>query len=108
MLGADKLAQHLALRPILRRRAITEKLRDGGGGRCRPRDLDAHWIFKKGVDQALDLRRHRGREEQRLPARGEQLTDALDVRNEAHVEHAVRLVEDEDLRARGDAIATRT
>ena len=63
------------------------------------RDLDAHRVLQEGVDQALDLRRHGGREEQRLPARRKQLADALDVGDEAHVEHAVGLVDDEDLDA---------
>ena len=43
--------------------------------------------------------RHGGREEQRLPARRQQLADALDVRDEAHVEHAVGFVDDQDLDA---------
>ena len=51
------------------------------------------------ADEARDLRRHRRREEQRLPARRQQLADLLDVGDEAHVEHAVRLVDDEDLHA---------
>ena len=64
-----------------------------------PGHLDAHRVLQEGVDQALDLRRHGGREEQRLPARRQQLADALDVGDEAHVEHAVGLVDDEDLDA---------
>jgi hypothetical protein len=51
------------------------------------------------LGEALDLRRHGGREEQRLAGEGDQLADALDVRDEAHVEHAVGLVDDEDLDA---------
>ncbi len=46
-----------------------------------------------------DRRRHRRREEQRLAPRGKVLEDAADVGQEAHVEHPVRLVEDEDLEA---------
>ncbi len=40
--------------------------------------------------------RHGGREEQRLAGEGQHLADALDVGDEAHVEHAVGLVDDED------------
>jgi len=40
------------------------------------------------------------REEERLPGEGEKFYDPLDVGNEAHVEHAIRLVDDEDLDAR--------
>ncbi len=69
----------------------------GGGGGAR--DLDAHRVLEEGVDQARDLRRHGGREEQRLPARRQQLADALDVGDEAHVEHAVGFVDDQDLDA---------
>ena len=93
----DQLAQHLALGPIVGRGAVAEALRDGaddGGG---PRHLDAHGVLEEGVDQPLDLCRHGGGEEQGLPARGKQLADALDVRDEPHVEHAVGLVDDQDL-----------
>ncbi len=51
------------------------------------------------MTRRCDLRRHGGREEQRLPARREQLADALDVGNEAHVEHAVGFVDHQDLDA---------
>jgi hypothetical protein len=62
-----------------------------------PRHLDTHRVLEERVDQALDLLRHGRREEQGLPPRWEQLADALDVGNEPHVEHAVGLVDDEDL-----------
>ncbi len=47
--------------------------------------------------QAPDVVRERGREHQVLAARREQRDDLLDVGQEAHVEHPVRLVKDEDL-----------
>ena len=47
--------------------------------------------------QPPDVVRERGREHQVLAARREQGDDPLDVRQEAHVEHPVGLVEDEDL-----------
>ena len=40
-----------------------------------------------------DFGRHRGGEEQRLPGEGNELADALDVGNEAHVQHAVGFVD---------------
>jgi len=46
-----------------------------------------------------DFGRHRRREEQCLAGEGDHLADALDVGDETHVEHAVRLVDDEDLDA---------
>ena len=51
------------------------------------------------LGQPGDFRRHGRREEQGLPGEGHQLADLLDVGNEAHVEHAVGLVDDEDLDA---------
>ncbi len=43
--------------------------------------------------QLLDLRRERGREQQRLAMRRQQVDDALQVGQEAHVEHAVGFVQ---------------
>ena len=43
--------------------------------------------------------RHRCREEQRLPSRRQEFADFLDVRNEAHVEHPVGFVDDQDFDA---------
>ena len=54
-----------------------------------------------------DRRRHRRREEERLPPRREVLEHPADVRQEAHVEHAVGLVEDQDLHARAARSAAR-
>ena len=45
-----------------------------------------------------DLRRHGGREQRRLPVAMRRLGDAADVVDEAHVEHAVGLVEHEPAR----------
>ena len=51
------------------------------------------------LGDALDFRRHGRGEEQRLAGERHQLADALDVGNEAHVEHAVGFVDDEQLDA---------
>ena len=51
------------------------------------------------LGDALDLRRHGGGEEQRLARERHELADALDVRDEAHVEHAVGFVDHEQLDA---------
>ena len=45
--------------------------------------------------QRDDLAGHRGREQHGLPVGGRELQNALDVRQEAQVEHLVRLVKDE-------------
>ena len=52
------------------------------------------------VGDALDFRRHGGRKEQRLTGEGNQLADAFDVGNEAHVEHAVGFVDHQEFHAR--------
>ena len=101
---ADELAEHRAL---VRRLAPggDEDLGDRGGGRRRPRGLDLDRIGQELVGEALDFRRHGGREEQRLAGEGQDLADPLDVRDEAHVEHAVGLVDDEDLDAGEEDLA---
>ena len=68
-------------------------------------DLDANGIGQEVVGEALDLRRHGRREEQRLAGEGQEFDDALDVGDEAHVEHAVGLVDDEDLDAVEEELA---
>ena len=50
-------------------------------------------IGEELVGKLLDRPRHGCRKQKRLPRRGKLGTDALDVRNEAHVEHAVRFVD---------------
>ena len=49
--------------------------------------------------EPLDLGRHGRREEQRLAGEGQKLADALDVGDEAHVEHAVGFVDHQHLDA---------
>ena len=82
-----------------------QNLANGRGGRGGPGNFDAHRIVQEGFGQPRDLRRHGGREEQRLAREGHQLADALDVGDEAHVEHAVGLVDDEDLDAGQEQLA---
>src|SRR3954453_1640723 len=79
---------------------------DRNRGSRRTRRLDADWLGQERVPQGLDLRRHRRREEERLPLRRQELANALDVRDEAHVEHAVGLVDDQDLDAVHEELAT--
>ena len=69
-----------------------------GGGRGLG-DLDPHRIVQEGIGDAPDFRRHGRGEEQRLPRERHQLADALDVGNEAHVQHAVGFVDDQQLDA---------
>ena len=101
---ADEVAQRLAL--LVRLAAgRDEALHDGRRRRRGAGDLDLHRVVQEGVGEALDLRRHRRREEQRLAGERHELHDALDVRDEAHVEHPVRLVDDEELDAGKEELA---
>ncbi len=79
-------------RPVLTRLWLVVETRRG-----RPGHLDADGIVEELLGDAPDFRRHGRGEEQGLPGERHQLADALDVGNEAHVEHAVGLVDDEKL-----------
>ena len=102
-LGPDQPAQEVALLGVgailARGRVAAQELADGLGGRRLPRHLDPHRIVQEFLRDPGDLGGHGGGEEQRLPGEGHQLEDALDVGDEAHVEHAVGLVDDHDLHA---------
>ena len=78
-----------AVRPLL------DEL-DGGIAR---RDLNGQGIRQQALREATDVVRISGREQQVLPLRRQQLDDALDVVDEAHVEHAIRLVQNQHLDA---------
>ena len=60
-------------------------------------DRDGLRLDEQPIGEVLRLARHRRREEQRLAPRGQKPDHALDVVDEAHVEHAVGFVENEDL-----------
>ena len=49
--------------------------------------------MQEGFGNAGDFGRHRRGEEQRLPRERDHLADALDVRDEAHVQHAIGFVD---------------
>src|SRR5262249_50201589 len=91
---ADEAAEGFALLAVVNG---GDTLDDGGCRGSRRRHADLLRIHQEGVGQPTDLRRHRRREEQSLPDLRDQRDDALNVWNEAHVEHAVGLVDDEDL-----------
>ena len=66
--------------------------------RGRDHGIDRHFdgIVEERVGEARDHRRHRRREQQRLPLLGNQRRNLADRGDETHVEHPVGLVEDED------------
>ena len=63
-------------------------------------DLDLDRLAQVAAHHVRDARRDGGREEDRLALLGNRPEDLLEVLGEAHVEHLVGLVEDED----GDAV----
>ena len=63
-------------------------------GQC---DLNGHGVLQHRGGELADAVGHRGAEEQGLAFGVAVLGNAVDVAEEAHVEHAVRLVEDEDI-----------
>src|SRR5699024_5370745 len=62
-------------------------------------------VDQKSVDQALDLIGHGRRKEQGLANPGKQPNDAFDIRDEAHIEHAVGFVDHQDLDVRQKHLA---
>jgi hypothetical protein len=66
-------------------------------GRTRHIDLDTHRVTLKLARQGRNRRRHRGREEHRLALAGHTADDLFDVRQKAHIQHPVGLVQHENL-----------
>ena len=100
---ADQLAQSRALfaeGPVAAAGFDLEQgLGDGFRRRRLARHFDANRAGQEHVGDALDLGRHGGREEQRLPGERRQLKNALDIGDEPHVQHPVGLIDDHDLDA---------
>ena len=106
----DQLAQNTALFAAF---AVAARgfehhhaLFDGFGGGRLTSDLDARRRRQEGVGDALDLGRHGGREEKGLAGERGEREDAFDIRNKAHVEHPVGFVDDHDLHAGQQQLAT--
>ena len=101
--------QHLAGSPLLEemeqqlvlRRPIhgVNHLADALGRRLEPH-FDAHGIFHHLVSEPEDPTRHGGREEQRLPGPGGRTDDSFHLVDEPHVQHAVGLVQHQNLHLR--------
>ncbi|CAH0314452.1 hypothetical protein ROS9278_05077 [Roseomonas sp. CECT 9278] len=97
LLDADHAPQRLAL---VVRLHIDDAGGDGGGDGSRRRDRDLLGIRQEGIGQAADLGRHGGAEEQRLADFRQHAHDALDIGDEPHVQHAVGLVDHQQLAVR--------
>ena len=97
LLTPDQAAQRLALVALLHvKHPSGDRRRDG----CGARDGDGLGIAQEGIAQAPDFGRHGGREEQRLPQLGDDLHDALDIGDEAHIQHAVGFIDHQQLAIR--------
>jgi hypothetical protein len=72
-------------------------LRDRLPGRGDRVDGHFHRLVQQPARELADLARLGGREEQRLALARKRLCNAANIGNEAHVEHAVGLIEDEHL-----------
>ncbi|MDQ0437607.1 cellobiose-specific phosphotransferase system component IIA [Kaistia dalseonensis] len=81
--------------PLVACRNAVEPLLDPLDGHDLGRHLDPDRILQELARQLRDLGRHGGREQERLPILRQQRHDLHHVTDETHVEHAVRLVEDE-------------
>ena len=95
--GPDEVAEQLALALAVDR---VDDLGHELGRRVARRDLDRGRVVEQPVGEPPDLVREGRREQQVLAPRRQDREDLADVADEAHVEHPVGLVEDEDLDAR--------
>ena len=92
--AAHERAQELALALAVHR--VHELAHEDRGG-VAGSDVHLGRPVEEAVGELADRVREGGREEERLAALRQQGEDPADVVDEAHVEHPVRLVEDEDL-----------
>ena len=102
-LGA--LQEDLQELELLRGHDGIEAVGDRVRGGVRAADLDLGGIAQGPAGELLDLRRQGRREEEGLAVGGALLDDPLDVRQEAHVEHPVDLVQDQDVDLLKGAVA---
>ena len=86
-------------------RQVDHMLGDRGRRVCGPGNFDLHGITLEGFREALNIGREGCREQQRLAARRELGADLFDVRDKAHVEHAVGFVDDEIFHAHQQQLA---
>ena len=105
------LAEHQHLAPVARPHEMREQvalailrhrvraLRHQLGGRIAARDFHGRRVAQESAGELPHLVGKSRREEQVLALRRQQREDAADVGDEAHVEHAIGLVEHQDLDA---------
>mmetsp|Transcript_4387 Transcript_4387/g.12437 ORF Transcript_4387/g.12437 Transcript_4387/m.12437 type:complete len:211 (+) Transcript_4387:364-996(+) len=103
----DQCLRPVTLRDQMRQKRRFPLVRDHIGLLVNPvcrriarRHLHLHRIMQHGVRELLYVRRIRRREEQILALGRHQLQNLLNVVDEAHVQHAIRLVQHQYLHAR--------
>src|SRR5688572_4967975 len=74
-------------------------MRDFCRHRIRARHLNLYRVFHELRGDVLDFLDERRRKQQGMTLRGQGLKDSADRWNEAHIEHAIRLINGEDLDA---------
>ena len=89
----DQVGQHFGLAMTIHRMDL---LRNDFHRRVAPRHLDHRGLVEQAIGQGLDLVGESGGEQQVLARPRQQGQDALDVMNEAHVEHAIGFVKHQD------------
>ena len=92
--GADEPRQHIALLAFVDE---VRSLLDLLGRRVAPADLDTDGGMQQLRRERANVVRKRGGEQQALPLARQHRDDAANVGQETHVEHAIGLVEHEDL-----------
>ena len=92
----DQLVQQC---PLVVFRDIENLLLDPCGGGCFTGNFGTQGIFQQAVSQSLNRFRHGSREQDSLMTTGDCRSDFLNVTDEAHVEHAVGFIKDENFNA---------
>ena len=85
---------------------LVHHLFDVFGGGVAAGDFDLERVLQEAARQADDVVVERRREQQGLPLRRQEIENALEVRQEAHVEHAIGFVQHEKLHLRQQYAAT--
>ncbi|OFA04350.1 hypothetical protein DUGA2_26240 [Duganella sp. HH101] len=97
VVGLDQVRQHRVLLVAVDR---VDQLGDHFDRRIAARHFDHGGLVQQAVGQGLDLVREGGREQQVLAFRRQRGQHFLDVADEAHVQHAVGFVQDQDFHVR--------
>ncbi len=90
----DDVQQHLLLLGAAHR---VDDLADALHRGVARRDLDALWVFQQAAGQLADLVAEGGRKQQALLGGGQQRQHLLHIMDEAHIQHAVGLVQHQHL-----------